>query len=105
MSAIIYCPFPDREAARAASVALLEEKLIACSNLLGPIESHFVWQGEIARDEEIGVIFKTDYALLDQAIERLGELHPYDIPAIIGWRCDAAHPATVAWLGSLNTGD
>jgi len=38
---------------------------------------------------------------LEQAIERLGALHPYDTPAIAGWCCDATHPATEGWLGSF----
>ena len=103
MSAMIYCPFPDMQSARDASARLLNEKLIGCSNLIGPIESHFVWDGRLDSAEEIGVIFKTDEKLLSIAIKRLGELHPYDTPAIIGWRCDAVHPATATWLGSINT--
>ena len=101
MSAIIYCPLPDEETAREISAKLLNEKLIACSNILGSVESHFLWQGKIDQAEEVGVIFKTDERLLERAIERLGALHPYDIPAIIGCRCDASHPATAAWLSSL----
>ena len=105
MSAAIYCPFPDRQSARDASTALLGEKLVGCSNLIGPIESHFMWQGKAEVAEEIGVIFKTNADLLSRAIERLGELHPYDTPAIIGWRCDSSHPATATWLGSIGTDD
>jgi periplasmic divalent cation tolerance protein len=103
MSALIYCPFPDRQSARDASGVLLGEKLIACSNLIGTMESHFIWEGKPDCAEEIGVIFKTDDSLLSLAINRLGELHPYDTPAIIGWRCDATHPATAAWLSSIKT--
>ena len=50
---------------------------------------------------ECGALFKTDAALLDAAIARLAEIHPYEVPAITGWRCDAAAPATAAWLGGL----
>ena len=84
MSALIYCPFPDRQSAREASTALLDEKLIACANVLGAVESHYVWEGKRDSGEEIGVLFKTDESLLTDAIERLGDLHPYEIPAIIG---------------------
>ena len=101
MTALIYCPFPDRESARNAASRLLDEKLIGCANLLGEVESLFEWQGERGSERELGVLFKTDERLLDNAIERLGALHPYDTPAIVGWRCDAAHPATREWLGAL----
>lgn len=100
MSALIYCPFPDRDAARAIAATLIDERLIACANILGPIESLFVWEGVRGEAKEIAVLFKTDASALDNAIARLGALHPYDMPAIMGWRCDAAHPATVTWLAS-----
>jgi periplasmic divalent cation tolerance protein len=102
-SALVWCPFPDTETARAAADALLDDGLIACANLLGTIESRFVWDGARAVGSEVGVLFKTTTDKLDDVIERLGELHPYDTPAIIGWHADAAHPATEAWLiGSLS---
>ncbi|OGS55173.1 MAG: divalent cation transporter [Erythrobacter sp. RIFCSPHIGHO2_12_FULL_63_10] len=100
MSALIYCPFPDRDAARDVAATLIEERLIACANILGPIESLYVWEGVRGEAEEIAVLFKTDASALDNAIARLGVLHPYDTPAIIGWRCDATHPATAHWLAS-----
>jgi periplasmic divalent cation tolerance protein len=63
-----------------------------------------VWEGARATGSEVAVLFKTTSAALDSVIERLGELHPYDTPAIIGWHADAAHPATLAWLGGSVSG-
>lgn len=97
-AALVWCPFPDTESARAAADALLDERLIACANILGTIESRFVWDGARAVGSEVAMLFKTTAPALEAVIERLGELHPYDTPAIIGWQADAAHPATLAWL-------
>ena len=80
---------------------MLDEHLIACANLIGGMESHFVWNGKRDSAQEIGVLIKTSDDRLDRAIERLGQLHPYDTPAIAGWCCDACHPATDSWIGSL----
>ena len=101
MSALIWCPFPDQDSARRIANSLLDEDLVACANLLGAIESVFQWQGNRESAQEIGVLFKTDAALLDRAVARLAVLHPYDTPAIMGWRCDAVPDATRAWLGLL----
>jgi periplasmic divalent cation tolerance protein len=103
-AALVWCPFSDLESARAAADALLDDGLIACANILGSIESRFVWEGARATGSEVAVLFKTTSAALDSVIERLGELHPYDTPAIIGWHADAAHPATLAWLGGSVSG-
>ncbi|MGE3690661.1 MAG: divalent-cation tolerance protein CutA [Novosphingobium sp.] len=99
--ALIWCPFPDRESAAAAARALLDERLIACANVLPGMLSIYEWRGERGEDEEAGTLFKTDASLLEKAIARLGELHPYEQPAILGWRCDAASPETAAWLAAL----
>jgi periplasmic divalent cation tolerance protein len=37
-------------------------------------------------------------------VERVGELHPYDTPAICGWRVDETHPATLKWLTGAVSG-
>lgn len=98
-AALIWCPFPDRDAAHAAAKLMLSNKLIACANILPAVESVFEWEGNCSSSEEVAVLFKTTIGMLDEAIQRLGECHPYDTPAILGWRCDAAHPKTLHWLG------
>jgi periplasmic divalent cation tolerance protein len=100
-AALIWCPFPARGSARTVAAQLLDERLVACANLFGEIESLFLWEGQCESASETGVLFKTSMARLDHAVERLGKLHPYDTPAILGWRADAALPATLRWLGSV----
>jgi periplasmic divalent cation tolerance protein len=99
--ALIWCPFPDAASAEVAAAVLLAESLVACANILSPMRSLFVWRGEQQARTETGVLFKTDAALLARAIARIGELHPDEEPAVLGWRCDDALPATAAWLSGL----
>lgn len=101
VSALIWCPFPSREEARAAAKVLIEEQWAACANLIDPMKSLFLWDGEFQKSQECGALFKTDAALLKGAIDRLTELHPYSTPAILGWRCDEAADQTASWLGAL----
>jgi periplasmic divalent cation tolerance protein len=100
-AALIWCPFPDEESAVAAASALLDEGRIACANLLPAMRSLYVWKGECGDAREIGALFKTRADRLDAALARLVELHPYDTPAAVAWRCDAAAPATIEWLAEL----
>lgn len=99
--ALIWCPFPDNETARDTAKRLLDERLIACANIMPAVQSLFEWDGERGEETETGMLLKTDAALLDRAISRLAALHPYAEPAILGWCCDAATPGTAAWLGAL----
>jgi periplasmic divalent cation tolerance protein len=99
--ALIWCPFPDRATAEQAAGLLLDEGLVACANILSGVVSLYVWRGARERGEEVGVLFKTNTGALAQAIARLSELHPYDEPAVLGWRCDAAAPGTAEWLATM----
>ncbi len=97
-AALIYAPFPDAESARSVAGALLEDRLIACANILGAVESVFVWNGKRESATECAVLFKTTSDRMDQAVERLGALHPYETPAIVANICGAAHVQTLEWL-------
>lgn len=99
--ALVWCPFPDAASAERAADILLAEGLIACANILPALQSRYVWRGAHHVDTEAGVLFKTDRALLEKLIARIPALHPADEPAILGWACDAAAPATARWLGEL----
>ena len=101
MTALIYCPFPDAETAETIGSALLDEALIGCINIGGPVRSLFVWDGERGSAMETPALLKTNAGLLEMAIARLEDLHPYDAPAIVGWPCDVAGAATQAWLGAI----
>lgn len=99
--ALAWCPFPDAEAAREIARRLLDDGLIACANLVPGMHSLYIWNGERGEAEECGALFKTEAALLDRVIARIVELHPYEEPAVLAWRCDAAGAGTLAWLGEL----
>ncbi len=100
-AALIWSPFANRDDAKAAATVLLDEGLIACANILPPMLSLYMWEGERGEDEECGVLFKTGAATLNRAIERLEDIHPYDTPAIIGWKADECSQGTADWLATL----
>ena len=56
-------PVPRRATRRATSrKLLLDERLIACANILPAMRSLYVWHGERGEASEVGVLFKTDAA-------------------------------------------
>ena len=100
-AALIWSPFESEEAAANAASQLLDERLIACANIVPGMRSLYVWRGERGEARECGALFKTTERLLEKAVARLAAIHPYETPAITGWRADAAAPATLGWLGEL----
>lgn len=97
-AAIVWCPFPDAETAKYIAGTLLTEERIACANIMPAIQSVFEWNGEVSSATESAAIFKTTAQHLEGLITRLGELHPYETPAILGWLVDETHPETMNWL-------
>ena len=97
----MWSPFADEASAAAAAKQMLDEGLVACANVLPPMRSLYVWNGERGEASEVGVLFKTHAALLDRATARLAEIHPYEAPAVLGWRADAAAEPTAEWLLGL----
>lgn len=99
-AALIWCPFADEASAEAVAGVLLDEGLVACANILPGIRSLYRWKGERGEGREVAVLFKTTAVVLDQAVQRLETLHPYDTPAIAAWCCDAAGAVTLGWLAA-----
>jgi len=103
VSAVFWSTFANEADAERAANALLDEGLIACANLIPGVRSIYRWNGEKGEDREVATLFKTDARLLDKAVARLSELHPYETPAIVGWQADAVAPGTAEWLSSIGS--
>jgi len=95
---LIYCPFPDREAALSVAKRLVEEKLVACVNILPGMMSVYMWQGQVESSDEIIALFKTCSSLKDKAGEAIRKLHPYEVPVIVYLATEGAEEGTMAWI-------
>lgn len=98
---LVWCPFPDMEEARRVASVLLDEGLVACANIIGPMISLYRWKGEAGESAEVGVLFKTNEAVREAMTARLDQLHSYESPAIMAWNVSATPPATAHWLAAL----
>lgn len=98
--ALIWTPIDTAENARNLAIAVVGSGMAACANIIGPIESHFQWQGAMQSSEEYGVLFKLDSRTLEAAIAAVEDLHTYEVPVVIGWLAECAPPATLAFLAN-----
>jgi periplasmic divalent cation tolerance protein len=80
---LLYTTFPHKEEATKVTQELLEKHLIACANILGPIQSLYFWKDKLEKSQEVAVLFKTIAAKTQEVIDRIQELHSYDTPAIL----------------------
>ncbi len=81
----VYAVFANAEEAERIGRAVIEERLAACVNILGPCRSIYRWEGKIEAADEVPAIFKTYHWNSDDLIERIAELHSYDVPCIVTW--------------------
>jgi periplasmic divalent cation tolerance protein len=81
---IVFITAPSKEIGKAIACALVEGKLAACVNILGPINSIYTWEDKICDDEEVLLIAKSRSGLFEQQlIPAVRAIHPYQIPEII----------------------
>lgn len=85
------------EADRLAQV-LVEERLAACVNRVGPVRSVYRWRGKVERSEEELLIIKTRKELFAALQKRVRELHSYDVPEIIALPIIAGSEGYLRWL-------
>jgi len=94
---IISTAASQEEASRIAR-ALVEEKLAACVNIVGPIQSVYRWQGKIDSAQEFLMLIKTTSETSGAAITRIRELHSYDLPEAIKINIDGGSSDYLKWI-------
>lgn len=88
----------SRQEAESIARTLLDERLVACANLLPGCRSLYLWQGALEEADETLVLFKTTRNRYRAFEERLRALHPYELPEIVALSPDAVLPAYAAWV-------
>jgi len=84
--------------AQAIADALVEKRLAACVQIIGPITSTYRWQGEIERAEEWLCVIKSRRELYDDLEAAILEIHPYDVPEILITPVTGGSESYLEWL-------
>jgi periplasmic divalent cation tolerance protein len=93
----VYAVFADTNEAETIGRTVVEERLAACVNILGPIRSIYRWKGAVESATEVAAIFKTAEARADDLITRIAGLHSYDVPCIVTWPIDKIFGPYADW--------
>jgi periplasmic divalent cation tolerance protein len=94
----VYAVFAGAEEAERIGRQIVEERLAACVNILGPIRSIYRWQGSLETSDEIAAIFKTSEEQAGALITRIAALHSYDVPCIASWPIDQILGSYAEWV-------
>lgn len=72
-----------KEDAAMIARAILEKRLGACVQIVGPVSSHYWWQGRIESAEEYLCVIKSRAGLYPLLAAAIKELHPYEVAEIM----------------------
>ncbi len=100
---MIYMTSPSRDEAMSIARALVNEKLVACVNVLGEATSIYHWQGNVEEAQEIVLIAKTRRELAERVLARVQALHSYDVPCAVVYDMAAGLPDYLAWIARETT--
>ena len=98
MNLVVYCTCPNNDVAVQIAEALVEQRLAACVNLLPRVQSIYRWQGQIENDTEFLLMIKSDADHFDALRRLVIDLHPYELPEIIGVPIEHGHPEYLKWI-------
>lgn len=98
MFILVLCTVNSKENAKNIAQILVKEKLAACVNIIKGIESLYLWENEIADDDEFLLLIKTKKNLYEKLESRIKEIHPYEIPEIICFPIEKGLPEYLNWI-------
>lgn len=100
----VYVTFADAEQAVRIGRAMIEQRLAACINILGPCASIYRWEGAVEEANEVAALFKTTLARTDALIAAVTALHSYEVPAVAVWPIERLPADYANWVEQSVTG-
>ena len=89
----------SKDGAEKLAQQLVERRMAACVNIVGPIRSVYRWKKEkIEHEEEYLLLIKTTAGHAAGMQAAFQELHPYELPEQVELAIDGGSEAYLAWL-------
>ena len=80
---------------------LVEEKLVACANILGASTAIYHWEGKLTKEKEVILILKTTAKLVQKSVKRIVGLHSYECPAVIVLEIEDGNKEFLSWISNV----
>jgi periplasmic divalent cation tolerance protein len=94
---VVYVTAPEDEAVDLAKT-LVNERLVACVNIVPGLRSIYCWQGKVEDEPEVLCIMKTRTTLFEALRDRVRELHSYEVEEIIALPIMAGNLPYLDWI-------
>ncbi|MGA7876013.1 MAG: divalent-cation tolerance protein CutA [Desulfoferrobacter sp.] len=95
---VVFVTVGNGDEAFTISRTLVEEKLVACVNIVPQIRSIYWWKEEVCDDQEVLLVMKTPTTMFDSLQNRVRELHSYEVPEIVALSVEKGLPDYLNWV-------
>jgi periplasmic divalent cation tolerance protein len=77
---------------------LVGERLAACVQVIGPVQSTYWWEGRLETGEEWLCLAKSRLDLYPSVEQAIRAIHPYQVPEILAVPVVAGFEGYLAWM-------
>jgi periplasmic divalent cation tolerance protein len=100
---VVLITAPDADVAGRIASTLVDERLVACANILPGLRSIYHWEGKRRDEAEVLCFMKTRLDLFSALRDRIATLHPYQVPEIIALSLAAGSAPYLDWIHQSTT--
>lgn len=98
---VIFITAAGEEEARRIARLLLDQKKVACVNIVSRVDSLFWWQGKLDSAQETLLIAKTRASLVPEIVAMVKQAHSYELPEIIALPVIGGNEDYLKWIDSV----
>jgi len=95
---VIFITTASDEEARSLAKLLLDQRKVACVNIIPDVDSLFWWQGKVDSAQESLLIVKTRSSLLPEIVNLVKQVHSYGVPEIIALPVIGGNEDYLNWI-------
>jgi len=79
---------------------LVDKRIAACVQIVGPINSYFHWQGKMDTAREYLCLIKSRRNLFAELETAIRSIHPYDVPEILATPITEGGSDYLKWMAA-----
>lgn len=98
---VIFITTSSLEEAEKIGKKLVEERLIACVNIVPHVKSIFTWKEKVCQEAESLMVIKTKEDLFDDVLKKVKTLHSYTVPEVIALPIIKGSEDYLKWVGEV----
>ena len=95
---VVLVTAPGAEEAARLARKLVEEKLVACGNVVPAVRSIYRWEGKVCDEQEALLVLKAPAKRFPELRDRILALHPYQVPEVVALRIEDGSEKYIDWI-------